>query len=75
MTGQRNLPGKWLHIPVRARIEHWRGFINNDNQYLELREEPSIWRYAVATILNHMKTLFPRELIMLHNKHDYECWR
>ena len=39
---------------------------------LDLSDETAVGRNAVSAILNIMQSIFPRDLEVLHDKHDHE---
>ena len=41
---------------------------------LDLCDESAIRRDAIPAILNVMEGIFPRDLEVLHDEHDYERW-
>ena len=42
---------------------------------LDLSDETTVGGDAIPAILNIMQSIFPRDLEMLHDEHDRECWR
>ena len=42
---------------------------------LDLGNETAVWGDAISAILDIVQGVFPRDLEMLHNEHDHECWR
>lgn len=66
--------GTWCNVRVTEYARAGRR-MDAESTHLDLRQETTVRRDAVAPVLHHMERVLPRELVMLHDKHDDEGGR